>query len=196
MALAARTESMLESIASEVEQMGGKAWWQRFDISDPDAAPSFVESVNDHFGRIDVLVNNGHHKGDFLPRPDRRQLLVGHLRREHVRADAAYPGGFPFMRRMGSGSVVNVIRELPSTRTPDWAPIRHRNQGWPRLLAHSLSRWESITFASTASTSARWWGTTFIRGAPKWPKRKALRSMSGSTRSDANICSPADADAG
>lgn len=32
-ALAARTESILESVASEVSEMGGEAWWQRFDIS-------------------------------------------------------------------------------------------------------------------------------------------------------------------
>jgi NAD(P)-dependent dehydrogenase (short-subunit alcohol dehydrogenase family) len=53
-ALAARTESTLESIASEVKQTGGEAWWQRFDISDPNAAPFFVEGVNERFGRIEM----------------------------------------------------------------------------------------------------------------------------------------------
>ena len=108
-ALAARTESMLESVASEVEQMGGDAWWQRFDISDPDAAPSFVKSVEDHFGRIDVLVNNGHHKGDFLP-----LALTDVNSWSDIFAVNTYgpmrliQAVIPSMRRMGNGSVVNI----------------------------------------------------------------------------------------
>jgi len=108
-ALAARTESMLESVATEVEQMGAEAWWQRFDISDPDAAPSFVEGVNARFGRIDILVNNGHHKGDFLPLaltdvdswPDIFAVnTFGPMR--------LIQQVLPVMRGVGGGSVVNV----------------------------------------------------------------------------------------
>jgi NAD(P)-dependent dehydrogenase (short-subunit alcohol dehydrogenase family) len=108
-ALAARTESILESVASEVNETGGEAWWQRFDISDPNAASSFVADVNERFGRIDILINNGHHKGDFLPlaQTDVSQwsdiFAVNTFGPMRLIQEV-----LPVMRRLGGGSIVNV----------------------------------------------------------------------------------------
>jgi NAD(P)-dependent dehydrogenase (short-subunit alcohol dehydrogenase family) len=108
-ALAARTESLLESVATEVEQTGAEAWWQRFDISDPDAAPSFVEGVSAHFGRIDILVNNGHHKGDFLPLAQTDVNSWSDIFAVNTFGPMRLiQQVLPVMRRIGGGSVVNV----------------------------------------------------------------------------------------
>jgi NAD(P)-dependent dehydrogenase (short-subunit alcohol dehydrogenase family) len=66
-ALGARTASTLRDVAKEVEDLGARAWWQELDVSQPAAAERFVEGAVAALGPIDVLVNNGHHKGDFKP---------------------------------------------------------------------------------------------------------------------------------
>jgi NAD(P)-dependent dehydrogenase (short-subunit alcohol dehydrogenase family) len=67
LALSARTESSLVSVASEIDSLGGRSYWQQRDIADLSGTREFVDSVLEEFGHIDILVNNGHHKGDFLP---------------------------------------------------------------------------------------------------------------------------------
>ncbi|WP_025618732.1 SDR family oxidoreductase [Salinispora cortesiana] len=56
--LAARSRTILEEVAAEVEQAGRKAVVVPADITDPAAADHLVQSAVDTFGRVDVLVNN------------------------------------------------------------------------------------------------------------------------------------------
>jgi NAD(P)-dependent dehydrogenase (short-subunit alcohol dehydrogenase family) len=60
--MGARTPSTLESVAEEIEAAGGRAVWRRTDISAPDDCRALVEATAEAFGRVDVLVNSGHHK--------------------------------------------------------------------------------------------------------------------------------------
>jgi NAD(P)-dependent dehydrogenase (short-subunit alcohol dehydrogenase family) len=108
-ALGARTESMLESVASEVKEMGGEVWWERFDISDPNAAAPFVEGVKDHFKRIDILINNGHHKGDFLPLAQTDVDSWSEIFAVNTFGPMRLiQEVLPVMRQAGGGSIVNV----------------------------------------------------------------------------------------
>jgi len=56
--LAARTESVLESVAKEVEATGQRALCVQTDISRDEDCANLVETAVEHFGRLDVLVNN------------------------------------------------------------------------------------------------------------------------------------------
>src|SRR4029077_2301106 len=46
------------AVAAEVETAGGKALVQVADISDPAGAQHLIEATVQHFGRIDILINN------------------------------------------------------------------------------------------------------------------------------------------
>jgi NAD(P)-dependent dehydrogenase (short-subunit alcohol dehydrogenase family) len=56
--LAVRTTTQLEQVAYEVEQQGGTAIAVPADVANPASVQRLVDATFDHFGRIDVLINN------------------------------------------------------------------------------------------------------------------------------------------
>jgi 3-oxoacyl-[acyl-carrier protein] reductase len=67
-AVSARNEAKLKSLAEAVEAAGGHCLVHAADLRDPAAPAAFVESAVRSFGRIDVVVNNAGAtvRGDFL----------------------------------------------------------------------------------------------------------------------------------
>lgn len=57
-AVVARTESEIESVAREVGNLGQRAIAIKTDVADEDQVEAMVQRVMDEFGRIDVLVNS------------------------------------------------------------------------------------------------------------------------------------------
>jgi NAD(P)-dependent dehydrogenase (short-subunit alcohol dehydrogenase family) len=64
-ALGARTVEKCEVVGAEVEERGRAALPLRLDITDPDSCEAAVAATVERFGRIDILVNNAFHDGDF-----------------------------------------------------------------------------------------------------------------------------------
>jgi NAD(P)-dependent dehydrogenase (short-subunit alcohol dehydrogenase family) len=56
--LAARTESRLEEVAKEIEALGQRALCVPTDISRDEDCAALVEKAVEHFGQLDVLINN------------------------------------------------------------------------------------------------------------------------------------------
>jgi NAD(P)-dependent dehydrogenase (short-subunit alcohol dehydrogenase family) len=65
--LGARTEAKVQAVAGEVEALGRKAVPVRLDICDRESCDAAVAAAMGAFGRIDILVNNAFHDGDFTP---------------------------------------------------------------------------------------------------------------------------------
>ena len=108
-ALGARTESYLETVAKEIEVLGRQVWWRRLDVADPSSIDMFVVGAAAAFGGLNVLVNNGHHKGDFLPLVESNvsrwpDILAVNLTGPMRMIQAAVP----HLRGRGGGSIVNV----------------------------------------------------------------------------------------
>ncbi len=57
-AVVARTESEIESVAREVKGLGANAIAIKTDVSDEDQVEAMAQKVLDEFGRIDMLVNS------------------------------------------------------------------------------------------------------------------------------------------
>lgn len=55
---AARTQSALDEVVSEIKQQGGKAQSFVFDLTDENSIIALAEKINNDFGRLDILVNN------------------------------------------------------------------------------------------------------------------------------------------
>jgi NAD(P)-dependent dehydrogenase (short-subunit alcohol dehydrogenase family) len=63
--LGARTEAKVAEVAAEVEALGRKATGVRLDITDVEQCRAAVDEAVAAHGRIDILVNNAFHDGDF-----------------------------------------------------------------------------------------------------------------------------------
>ena len=57
-AVVARSESEIESVAREVRNIGTRAIAIKTDVSNEDQVEAMVQKVMDEFGRIDILVNS------------------------------------------------------------------------------------------------------------------------------------------
>ena len=57
-ALAARNEEKLASLAAEITAAGGEAFAVRMDVADAEQVKSGFKAVVEKFGRLDILVNN------------------------------------------------------------------------------------------------------------------------------------------
>jgi NAD(P)-dependent dehydrogenase (short-subunit alcohol dehydrogenase family) len=64
-ALAARSKERLEAVAEEVRALGGEVVAVPTDITDQDDCTRLVDACIDAFGRVDILVQNAHHEGDW-----------------------------------------------------------------------------------------------------------------------------------
>jgi short-subunit dehydrogenase len=58
LSLAARDTKRLETVMAECLALGGKAFAVRTDVSDPAQCEDCIRQTVEHYGRIDVLVNN------------------------------------------------------------------------------------------------------------------------------------------
>src|SRR4051794_751075 len=107
-AIGARREDRLESLASRISDGGGKALPIAVDVADEESARSFVERTHSELGGLDILVNNA---GVMLlgpvegaPTDQWRTMvnvnLLGLLYCTHA--------ALPLMREAGSGHIVNI----------------------------------------------------------------------------------------
>jgi len=58
LALAARDSVRLEALASDCQQLGGRAIALPMDVSDESQCQKMIQHARDHYGRIDMLINN------------------------------------------------------------------------------------------------------------------------------------------
>lgn len=51
-------EKQAEETVQKIKEIGGDAWAVQADCSDPDQVHNMFEKVTDHYGKVDVLINN------------------------------------------------------------------------------------------------------------------------------------------
>src|SRR5450432_4419913 len=131
-----------EAVAREIEVLGGKALVHVGDVADAAAVQAMADAAIEHFGRIDILVNNAA------------------LRREKPFADMSYAewreimdvtldGTFhcvkaclPALRQSGAGSIVNIGGMSAHTGAKDRAHVITAKAGivgFTRALANDLA---------------------------------------------------------
>jgi NAD(P)-dependent dehydrogenase (short-subunit alcohol dehydrogenase family) len=64
--LASRRRERLEAVAAEVRELGREPLVVPADLSRAEDCHAVVEQATAHFGRLDHLVQNGHHPGDWM----------------------------------------------------------------------------------------------------------------------------------
>ncbi len=107
--LAARSEQSLREVAQECEAAGGQALVVPTDVGDQEAVQELARQAADHFGRIDVWVNNAGVMvyGYFEQIPDEtyRQVIETNLFGQIYGARAVLPY---FREQEGGGVLINM----------------------------------------------------------------------------------------
>ncbi len=58
LAIGSRSTDELESLAREIKNAGGECLYNALDVTSVSSIDSFLKAVVDHYGRIDILINN------------------------------------------------------------------------------------------------------------------------------------------
>ncbi len=143
--LAARRRERLDSVADEVRELGREPLVVPTDIADRAACKALIDGAVERFGRVDVLIQNGHHEGDWSPVVDAdpdvwRDIfdinLFGAL---HLVQYAV-----PVMRDNGGGSIV-LVNSGAAVRFPQrmgaYATSKSALATLTRVLAQEVGPW-------------------------------------------------------
>lgn len=58
LSICGRTRETLEAASQEIKKLGGEVFTKTADVTQSEQAAAFVKATLDHYGRIDVLINN------------------------------------------------------------------------------------------------------------------------------------------
>ncbi|MFD6860019.1 SDR family oxidoreductase [Rhodococcus sp. NPDC060090] len=167
--LGARRAEHLEHLVQEIVAAGGVAAFRRVDVTDTTDVRSFVSSAREHFGRVDVLVNNA----GVMPLSPLAALKVDEWNRMiDVNIRGVLNGiaaALPVMQAQGSGHIVNIAsvgahEVVPTgavycaTKHAVWAiseGLRQESSGDVRVTVVSPGVTESELAESISDESAR-----------------------------------------
>lgn len=135
-----------EAAASVVSRVGSSRHapiYFRCDVTDVGALQGAVNSAVEHFGAVDVLVNNAgndtrHEVLDVTPEFWDRTLAVN-LKHQFFAAQAV----IPMMQRAGRGSIINMSSigwVIPSTHQSVYVTAKAAIVGMTRTLAHEVGK--------------------------------------------------------
>lgn len=106
--LGARRADRLDALSREVTESGGTAAFRRLDVTDAADVRAFVAAAREHYGRVDVLVNNA----GVMPLSPLEALKVDEWDRMiDVNVRGVLHGiaaALPVMRAQGGGHIVNI----------------------------------------------------------------------------------------
>ncbi|MFI8387653.1 SDR family oxidoreductase [Streptomyces sp. NPDC085540] len=106
--LGARRGDRLAALSREINEAGGTAAFQRLDVTDAADVQAFVAAAREHYGRLDVMVNNA----GVMPLSPLAALKVDEWDRTiDVNVKGVLHGiaaALPVMRAQGGGRFVNV----------------------------------------------------------------------------------------
>ncbi|MFD7011437.1 SDR family oxidoreductase [Rhodococcus jostii] len=106
--LGARRTGRLEHLVQEIGDAGGSAAFRKLDVTDVADVQAFVEAAREHFGRVDVVVNNA----GVMPLSPLAALKIDEWNRMlDVNVRGVLNGiaaALPVMRSQGSGHFVNI----------------------------------------------------------------------------------------
>lgn len=128
-----------EQAAAEIVAAGGRAAYQRLDVTDPSAHAAAVARAQALFGGLDIAVNNAGISGEFRKTAEHtpqtwRQVIS-------INLDGVFYGvhaQIPALLQRGGGAIVNISSILGQVGHPDLAPYvaaKHGVVGLTRTVA-------------------------------------------------------------
>jgi 3-oxoacyl-[acyl-carrier protein] reductase len=114
-AVAARNAGKLEAVAQEITQSGGAALAVPMDVANADEIKAGVRRAHEHFGRLDILVNNAAITRDGLAVRMKAEDWDDVLRVNLTAAHVAIQQALAVMMRQRFGRIINVASVVAET---------------------------------------------------------------------------------
>ena len=139
--LAARTEVQLEAVRAEIEAIGGQAVCYPLDISREADVMRLVKGTVDHFGRIDIVVNNAG-VGVYGPLEQTSTASWDHLMAVNARGPFLLcREAIPYLRKNRRSFIVNISSVMGVKGYPNQAAYtasKHAILGMSKVLAKEV----------------------------------------------------------
>jgi len=123
-----------QKVAQEIQANGGDARFWHLDVTDESAVRSVFADVKDHWGRLDVLVNNAGVAG--VDKPTHEVAAEEWDKVMAVNVDGVFfctKHAIPLMREAGAGSIINLSSIYGIVGAPDIPPY-HASKGAVREM--------------------------------------------------------------
>jgi NADP-dependent 3-hydroxy acid dehydrogenase YdfG len=141
--LAARRAPAIAQLAAGIAAAGGQALAAPTDLLDNQQIASLVQRATDHFGRIDVLINNAgvavaHRAGN--PSDEQIDLVLGTNLVAPIKLTRAV---LPQMLERQSGQIINigsVASYVPAPTQALYNASKHALRGWNDTLRREIER--------------------------------------------------------
>ncbi|MCP3996945.1 MAG: glucose 1-dehydrogenase, partial [bacterium] len=172
-AVAARDQAALKTLATEIVSAGGDAIVVEMDVSRVESIRSAVGRVHDHFGRLDLLVNNAglgaNHPAEDVSEADWDDMMSVNLRGLFFCCQAAGR----IMLGQGSGRIINMSSQAGVVGIRDHA-VYCASKGGVNMVTKVLAlEWSARgvtvnavapTFIYTPGTAERLDQPEYLRG--------------------------------
>lgn len=173
-ALVARTREPLDAVAAEIEAEGGVAFVAPADITHREQVETMVASVVDHFGAVEILINNA-----FWGPPASLEETTEELWDKTL--DTCLKGPylcsravFPTMRDAGGGRIVNIgslAGKVGEDNRTAYCAAKWGLEGLTAALQEEMPRYNIYAhLISPAATDTPFW-------APYNPSQEAIERM-------------------
>lgn len=162
--LGARREPVLQEIAAEVREVGPEPLVCPVDLADEDSCRRLVARTLEHFGGVDVFVQNGHHQGDWKPAMESTpQVWREAVEVNLIGAFVITQGIVDSMRARGGGAIVFVNSGAMFSNPPllgSYSASKAALASLGRTLAvelgHDGIRVNNLTLGATQGENTNW----------------------------------------
>ena len=169
--LGARRKKLLKKVAAECEQRGGRALAVECDVSEQDDVDRLAEKAINHFGRLDVWVNDAgvaaYGEFDKVPISEHVQVIKTNLLGTMYGSHAA----MKYFDERGAGTLINISSFLGEASAPyhaSYVASKHGIRGLGTSLRQELEA-KNITDIHVCTVMPTSHDTPFFEHAANFP---------------------------
>ncbi len=171
-----RSKEPAEELVQQISEDGGEAIAVQGDVSDPEQAKNLIDQTIEHFGRIDVLVNNA---GINIDRTLKKLSVEDWDKVIQVDLNSAFytvHAALPHMMEAGGGKIINMssfVGEAGNIGQANYSAAKAGLLGFTKTAAKELAR-NNITVNSICPGFIE---TDMVAAIPEDAKEKLLKTV-------------------